>query len=139
MVDAVSGDLGSAGPLLERRSPADTLLQSSTPAGAGSSRTLRWQNPDFPSLAGERIVVRATGPGGCGVACGPDDVYRIRAWDTTYSIPRFNNTGSQVTVLLVQNPADRPVARARVVLGTCSATLATFVPGHADARGSCSS
>jgi hypothetical protein len=31
-------------------------------------------------------------------------VYRIRAYETTYSIPRFNNAGSQVTVLLLQNP-----------------------------------
>jgi hypothetical protein len=32
-------------------------------------------------------------------------VYRVRAFETTYSIPRFNNAGSQVTVLLLQNPA----------------------------------
>ena len=27
-------------------------------------------------------------------------MYRIRAFETTYSIPRFNNAGSQVTVLI---------------------------------------
>ena len=43
--------------------------------------------------------------GVCAAACGSDDVYRIRAFETTYSIPRFNNVGSQVTVLLLQNPA----------------------------------
>ena len=43
--------------------------------------------------------------GVCATPCGSDDVYRIRAFETTYSIPRFNNSGSQVTVLLVQNPA----------------------------------
>jgi hypothetical protein len=43
--------------------------------------------------------------GTCASGCGSDDVYRIRAFETTYSIPRFNNTGSQVTVLLLQNPS----------------------------------
>jgi hypothetical protein len=27
-------------------------------------------------------------------------------WETTGSIPRFNNSGTQVTVLLLQNPTD---------------------------------
>ena len=34
----------------------------------------------------------------------------IRAYDTTYSLPRFNNSASQVTVLLVQNSAGYPVS-----------------------------
>jgi hypothetical protein len=46
-----------------------------------------------------------------GAACGSDcvdtDRYRIRYRDTTYTIPRFNNAGSQATVLLVQNTTDR--------------------------------
>ena len=40
----------------------------------------------------------------------PDDTYRMRARETTCSIPRFNNTGTQSTVLLVQNTTDRPLA-----------------------------
>jgi hypothetical protein len=46
---------------------------------------------------------------GCAADCGPDDVYRIRAFETTYVIPRFNNAGTQITVLLLQNPTDYPV------------------------------
>ena len=34
-----------------------------------------------------------------------DDIYRIRAFETTYSIPRINNSGTQRTVLILQNPA----------------------------------
>ena len=30
---------------------------------------------------------------GCQTDCGPDDVYRLRAFETTQSIPRFNNVG----------------------------------------------
>ena len=29
---------------------------------------------------------------GCTISCGPDDQYRLRMWDTTGSIPRFNNS-----------------------------------------------
>jgi hypothetical protein len=53
-------------------------------------------------VTGQHIRVRS---GGCTTDCGPDDEYRIRVYETTYSIPRFNNAGSQVTVLLLQNPA----------------------------------
>ena len=42
---------------------------------------------------------------------GPaDDVYRIRAYETTYSVPRFNNAGTQTTVLILQNPAAYPIS-----------------------------
>jgi hypothetical protein len=47
---------------------------------------------------------------GCGTDCGPDDVYRIRAYETTYSVPRFNNAGSQLTVLVLQNPTDSTIS-----------------------------
>jgi hypothetical protein len=43
------------------------------------------------------------------VSCDTNDVYRIRSYDTTYAIPRFNNVGSQVTVVLIQNPSARTV------------------------------
>ena len=42
--------------------------------------------------------------GTCAGGCGSDDVYRVRAFETTYAIPRFNNSGTQVTVLILQNP-----------------------------------
>jgi hypothetical protein len=105
IVDATSGDLGTAGPLVERRSAADTLVQASTPVGTGPARALRWSNSS-DVVADERVVVSAPG---CTTSCGPDDVYRLRAYDTTYSIPRFNNTGSQVTVLILQNTTARVV------------------------------
>ncbi len=49
------------------------------------------------------------GPGGCGTSCDGNDVYHIRARETTISIARFNNSGSQVTVLLTQNVTDLPI------------------------------
>ena len=40
---------------------------------------------------------------GCTTTCTAEDVYRIRAYDTTYAITRFNNSATQITVLIIQN------------------------------------
>jgi uncharacterized repeat protein (TIGR01451 family) len=111
VIDATSGDIGAGnGPLLERvDSDGITVLQSSVPIGTGSSRSLRFGNGTASEIEGETIRVRSAG---CTTDCGPDDVYRIRAYDTTYSIARFNNTGSQVTVLILQNPTSEPMGGA---------------------------
>jgi glucose/arabinose dehydrogenase len=100
VVDATSGDVS---PLVMERLDSDnaTVLQTSTAVGTGSSRSLRWENVVPGEVVGQHIRVRS---GGCTTGCGTDDVYRIRAYETTYSIPRFNNAGSQATVLLLQNP-----------------------------------
>jgi hypothetical protein len=45
----------------------------------------------------------------CGLTCTGTDEYRIRAFDTTLALPRYNNTGGQVTVLVLQNPTNRSV------------------------------
>jgi hypothetical protein len=39
----------------------------------------------------------------CGPGCGPDDGYRLRAYETTASVPRFNNANGQGSVLVLQN------------------------------------
>jgi Zn-dependent metalloprotease len=104
VVDATSGDLGTAGPELTRvASDGTTVLQSSSPVGTGSSRSLRWSST---AAGNEYVRVQSTT---CTTNCGPDDVYRLRAYETTYAIPRFNNSGTQVTVLLLQNPTDAAV------------------------------
>ncbi|HET9318028.1 MAG TPA: hypothetical protein VFQ51_20710, partial [Vicinamibacteria bacterium] len=99
VVDDLSGDLGDAGsPLrLQRLSPNLVPLQESTAAGLGPARSLRWQ-----SVGEEELVVRVAS-GQCASACGAADVFRVRAYDTTYDLARFNNAGSQVSVLLLQN------------------------------------
>jgi len=65
--------------------------------------------------------------GACAAACGADDVYRLRAFETTYAVPRFNNAGTQVTVLLLQNPASYTVA-GHVWFWTGSGTLLAGPP-----------
>jgi hypothetical protein len=34
------------------------------------------------------------------------DTYDVELYDTTYFMPRFNNSGSQITILLIQNTTD---------------------------------
>ena len=94
VVDAVSGDLAPL--LLQRVACGGSVLQS------GAGPRLSWENATPGILANQRIRVQS---GGCGVDCGAADVYRLRLWDTTYAAPRFNNSASQVTLLLVQNLA----------------------------------
>jgi hypothetical protein len=103
-VDATSGDIV---PVLLQRLAGDnaTVLQTADPTGAGPSVSLRWENTSSLHVVNQHIRM----DGSCPTPCGLDDVYRIRAFETTYAIPRFNNTGSQVTVLLLQNPRDRAV------------------------------
>jgi uncharacterized repeat protein (TIGR01451 family) len=109
VVDATSGDIGAgSGPLVERMAAdGTTVLQTSSAVGAGPSRSLRWRNSTAVEVEGESIRVRSAT---CATDCGPDDIYRIRAYETTYSIPRFNNAGTQVTVLVVQNPTNHPIS-----------------------------
>jgi hypothetical protein len=122
VVDATSGDVGGAqGLLLQRIQPdLSTVIQSSQPAGTGPSRSLRWQNLEESDVLGEMVRVRSAS---CTTDCGPDDVYRLRFYDTTYSIPRFNNNGSQATVLLLQNPGIAPVTVAAHFWSTSGALL----------------
>ena len=109
VVDGTSADIGvGQGPELDRlASDAATVLQSSVAAGAGASRSLRWENDTPNAVIGEYVRVRSAG---CTTTCGPEDVYRIRAWDTTLAVARFNNSSTQVTVLVLQNATDASVS-----------------------------
>jgi hypothetical protein len=106
VVDAVSGDVRPLG-LARLAGDGTTLLQTASAAGTGTSVALAWINSTAaPSLS---QLVRVSS-GGCTSGCGTDDVYRIRAYETTLRAPRFNNAGGQVTVLALQNPFDRTIA-----------------------------
>jgi hypothetical protein len=107
VLDAVSGDV--APQVLVERMASDnvTVVQTAAPLGTGAGKSLRWENPLPAPVIAQHIRVRGAG---CGAACGPDDAYRIRAYETTYSLPRFNNAGGQFSVLLIQNPASYAIS-----------------------------
>jgi hypothetical protein len=103
VVDGATGDVGSAGlgaALDLVAADGVTLLKPSTPATAGSSRSLRFENASAGPILDQ--IVRVTSSG-CATGCTPEDQYRIRAWDTTLTLARFNNSASQVTILVLQN------------------------------------
>jgi uncharacterized repeat protein (TIGR01451 family) len=109
VVEGMSGDIGvGSGPSLVRLDPdGSTVVQTSLPVGAGPSRSLRWRNTTAEEVEGESVRVRSAS---CGTDCGPDDVYRIRMYETTYAVPRFNNAGTQLTVLVLQNATNDPIS-----------------------------
>jgi hypothetical protein len=107
VADEVSGDI-APGLVLERLAENKvTVLQTGTVVGMGSAQALRWQRRAATADVRPFIRVRSTG---CTTGCGPDDVYRIRAYETTATIPRFNNSATQATIVVLQNTTDAPIA-----------------------------
>jgi hypothetical protein len=103
-VDATSGDIG-AGVLVQRfAADGSTVLQTALPVtlGLNYSQSLRFMNATSAPIDDQYVRVVSSG---CTTDCGTDDVYRLRSFETTQSIPRFNNSASQITVLLLQNPS----------------------------------
>jgi len=103
VADSTSGDIGPNLSLDRMGASGTTVIQASVPVGVGYTRSLRWMNSTNAEVNTEFIRVMSAG---CTTNCGTDDVYRIRAAETTYSVPRFNNFGTQITVLLLQNPTN---------------------------------
>jgi plastocyanin len=65
------------------------------------SQSLRWENSTAGVVDSERVRV---GNSTCPTTCTTNDTYRIRAYETTLAIPRFNQSGTQVSVVILQNP-----------------------------------
>ena len=101
VVDEVSGDI-APGLVLERlASDNSTVLQSASPVGTGPARSMRWEHTSAVDAVRQTLRVRSAG---CTTDCGADDGYRIRLYETTMTLPRFNNANNSVTVVIVQNP-----------------------------------
>lgn len=103
VVDSTSGDIGPTLQVDLIANDGTTVLVAGQPIGVGFSRSLRFINNTATQVDDQTVRVAS---GQCTTDCGPDDVYFIRGYETTYSVPRFNNFGTQVTVLLLQNPTN---------------------------------
>ena len=127
VVDGTSADFGNVNGISLNRVGADgsTVLQTSEAITSTIkfSRSLRWENATSNTVSTtEYIRVQSTV---CGTTCGTDDIYRIRALETTYAISRFNNVGTQATAVVIQNTASYPV-NGRVYFW--NATGGSFIP-----------
>ena len=125
VVDSTSGDIGPTLQVDRIVWASSAVLQSSQAIGVGFSRSLRWRNTTGSDVNTEAVRVRS---GQCTTDCGPDDVYFIRGYETTYSVPRFNNSGTQVTVLLLQNPTHYTIGGNIYFWDTTGALIGTGTP-----------
>ncbi len=128
LLDGVTGDLWSSPlPLDLVGADGSTVVASgiSLPNSIAATRTMRWQNTT--STAADNFV-RVTGSGSsCTTACTTQDQYTVRFWETSASVARYNNAGSQVTILLLQNPAAYDI-NGRIFYWTSLGTLAGSQP-----------
>lgn len=82
------------------------VVPSNALGASGSARVLYFRNETGTLIDNE--YVRVSNPL-CAAACLANEQYRIRLFDTTYGVPRFNNSATQFTILIVQNTSDRVV------------------------------
>jgi hypothetical protein len=116
VADAVSGDLVNL--QLALRNSGDTFdVEDGEPVGVGPSVSMRWRNFTNP-VQNEKVRVT----GACAAACGPDDVYRLRVYETTLRSARFNNSGAQTTLVVLQNPGGSSVD-ARILFWSAAGSL----------------
>jgi hypothetical protein len=132
VVDATSGDIGY-GCQLARVDAAGGLLQAcqSITPGRDYSRSLRWANTTANAVNDQYIRVTSNS---CATNCGADDVYHIQLYETTLAVPRFNNSGTQLTVLMLQNTGDAAVS-GRIFYFAPSGALLASEPFSIAARG----
>jgi hypothetical protein len=100
LVEATAPEIQGSG-VLSLVDSSGGIVANATVMGFANdgTRALRIENPT--SDGGNDNFVRVTGA--CGVSCGPSAVYQIRSLETTAYVPRFNNSATQTTFLLLQN------------------------------------
>jgi hypothetical protein len=106
VVDGTTGDIG--GVTINRTDASGTnVIQTGVAVGVGYSQSLSWDHAG--AGVAEAIEVTSSLCGTATQTCTTDDQYRIRFYDTTCAVARFNNSATQVTVLVLQNTTSNPV------------------------------
>jgi hypothetical protein len=90
----------------------------------GAARTLRFRNDTATEVTDEYIRVM-TGGNGCTTGCTANAQYRLHMFETTYLIPRFNNSATQATVLIIQNGSNDSVSATARFWDSTGALLAS--------------
>jgi hypothetical protein len=133
LVDDLAGGIGGPGaaPKVElaevRASGPSFILAATKPVTAfGSARRIAWSHAE-PATAGEKAYVVRVSGAACGAACTSASRYRIRMVDTTLRVARFNTTGGQSTVLVLQNPTNAVQGLSVYAFGTNGDQVGGFV------------
>jgi hypothetical protein len=126
VVDALTGDLDLAPASVQRLDAGQVVQQDADVLQAGGVLSLAWFQGAGPQEATQ--FVRVAGAA-CAQSCNLLDTYRARFYETTYTIPRFNNSGTQATVLLVQNATDRNCSVTMFFMNSQGVTVANPAEG----------
>ena len=132
VVDGMTGRLDLASQSVDRLlNHGVGVVQTALETDAGGALSLSWIAPSVGVTVPHFVRVRGAS---CGNTCNTLDGYRARFFETTYTIPRFNNTGSQSTILLVQNATDRSCIVTMLLIDAdgamINATTAGTIPPH---------
>jgi hypothetical protein len=106
VVDGVSGDLGPDGPALDRLASDGSVAQGAVGVSGGASRSLRWENHGG-AVSDQRVRVQSRG---CILDCDAADTFRVRLLETTLHGARFNNSATQVTLVVLQDASGESAA-----------------------------
>jgi hypothetical protein len=110
------------------------ILTGSGGTALGAARSLVFRNTTGAAISSSYVRVQSAADG-CTTTCTANAQYRIRFRDTTLLAPRFNNSGTQVTVLILQNGGPASAAYA-VRYWSSAGALLTSSTGTLAARGS---
>jgi hypothetical protein len=119
-------------PLFDRVNSAGAVLTAGTASNedfdrgiSSAGRTVRWvaslDGTEYLRAIGDQLITMGTQP------------YDVVLYDTTLFVPRFNNTGSQSTVLILQNTTNITVTGSAFfhdAEGALLATVPVSVPAH---------
>jgi hypothetical protein len=108
-----------------------SVLVGSTGSATGSARSLPFRNTT--ALAVTNFVRVQSALNACSTNCSANSQYRIRFRDTTLLAPRFNNSGTQVTILILQNGGAASVdvsARFWSSAGALLGSSSVLIPAH---------
>lgn len=126
VVDGATNDIVD-GLTLQRWSLTGPIHSSLPVSNFGRSRSLRWMNTLNSNLSSS--YVRVGSLHACHSCSSAKASYHIRSYDTTYSIPRFNNSTTQITLLLVQNTSSRSVVAGAHFWSSTGTLLGTMTFG----------
>jgi hypothetical protein len=131
LVDELAGGIGGPGaaPIVELAeiTPTATSFILATPVtGFGSARRIASSYAESPTTGEKAFFVRVRGAA-CGAGCTAASRYRIRMVDTTLRVARFNTTGGQTTVLVLQNPTNAVQGLSIYAFGANGDQLGGFV------------